>query len=219
MQPPQSGRRAEAQRNDAVILEAAREVFIADPRAPVSAVAAAAGVGISALYKRYPSKEELLRTLCHDGLRTYTREVQAASRIPDGFDGLRTFLARIVDEDVHALTVHLAGTFTPTDEMYADSVRAAELTAELFARAQATGRMRADVVLEDTTFLLEGAAAIRPPDPQRAAALRRRYTALFIDALQTTAAEPLPGPPPTAAEINWRWAAGTSEPPDRRRSG
>ena len=36
----------------------------AGPHAPVSAVAARAGVGIGALYHRYASKEDLLRTLC-----------------------------------------------------------------------------------------------------------------------------------------------------------
>src|SRR5580693_4530582 len=59
------GRQGQARRNDALILEAAREVFLNDPKAPVAAVAEHAGVGISALYQRYPSKEDLLRRLCH----------------------------------------------------------------------------------------------------------------------------------------------------------
>ena len=58
-----SGRRAEAARNDERILESARAVFIADPGAPISAVAEHAGVGVGALYRRYASKEELLRTI------------------------------------------------------------------------------------------------------------------------------------------------------------
>ena len=49
---PMSGRKAQAARNDEVILDAARAVFVADPGAPVSAVADAAGVGMSALYRR-----------------------------------------------------------------------------------------------------------------------------------------------------------------------
>src|SRR6266851_5087288 len=65
------GRRGQARRNDTLILEAAREVFLSDPKAPVAAVAEHAGVGISALYRRYPSKEDLLRRLCHDGLRRF----------------------------------------------------------------------------------------------------------------------------------------------------
>ena len=68
---PMSGRRAEAARNDRRILDAARAVFVADPGAPIAAVAEHAGVGISALYRRYASKEELLRRLCGDGLKVY----------------------------------------------------------------------------------------------------------------------------------------------------
>src|SRR3569833_2743792 len=75
---PLSGRRAQARRNDALILAAARDVFLRDPRAPIAAVADAAGVGISALYRRYPSKEELLQTLCAEGLRRYLEVVEEA---------------------------------------------------------------------------------------------------------------------------------------------
>src|ERR1700729_2316699 len=115
------GRRAQAARNDEVILQAARDVFIADPGAPVSAVAHQAGVGISALYRRYPSKEDLLRQLCHDGLRQFIAEAEAATADPDAWRALTGFLERVVDADVHSLTVHLAGTFTTTDEMDDDA--------------------------------------------------------------------------------------------------
>ena len=72
------GRVAEAERNDASILTAARSVFIFDPKAPISEVAKRAGVGIGALYSRYGSKENLLATLCELGQRTYLTEVERA---------------------------------------------------------------------------------------------------------------------------------------------
>src|SRR6266700_4847753 len=75
---PMSGRQAEAARNDQRILDSARAVFVADPGAPITAVARHAGVGISALYTRYGSKEELLRRLCSDGLARFIAETQAA---------------------------------------------------------------------------------------------------------------------------------------------
>jgi AcrR family transcriptional regulator len=65
---PLSGRRAQAARNDERILEAARAVFLADPGAPISEVAKQAKVGIGALYRRFASKEEVLRRLSSDGL-------------------------------------------------------------------------------------------------------------------------------------------------------
>ena len=53
---PLSGRRAQAARNDEVILAAARTVFVADPGAPVSAVAEEAGVGMSACTAATPAR-------------------------------------------------------------------------------------------------------------------------------------------------------------------
>ena len=79
-----SGRQAEAARNDQRILESARAVFVADPGAPITAVAKHAGVGISALYTRYGSKEELLRTLCTGGLQTFVRETETRSSASSG---------------------------------------------------------------------------------------------------------------------------------------
>ena len=52
---------------DERILQAARDVFLADPEAPVAAVAARAGVGISALYRRFESKEDLVRRVAGAG--------------------------------------------------------------------------------------------------------------------------------------------------------
>src|SRR5437762_3161463 len=113
---PLSGRRAQAARNDRRILDAARAVFTADPGAPISAVAARAGVGIGALYRRYASKEELLRRLCADGLQRYIAEAEAAlADQGDPWTAFATFMRRIVDADTHSLTLRLAGTFTPTD--------------------------------------------------------------------------------------------------------
>ncbi|MGW1056488.1 TetR/AcrR family transcriptional regulator [Micromonospora rubida] len=204
--PPLAGRRAQAARNDAVILEAARAVFLDDPKAPIAAVADRAGVGISALYRRYASKEDLLRRLCHDGLRRYVAEVEVAVADPDGWRGLVGFLERVVDADVHSLTVHLAGTFAPTPEMGQDAARSGELTAALVVRAQAAGRLRADVVVQDVGLLLEGCAAIRVPDPARTRQLRRRHLAVLLAGLSAAGGGPeLPGPPPAAGELDWRW--------------
>ncbi len=207
-----SGRRGQAVRNDAVILEAARQVFLEDSKAPIAAVAERAGVGISALYRRYTNKEGVLRQLCHDGLRRYIAEAEAADQDPDGWRAMTTFLSGVVDADVHSLTVHLAGTFTPTDEMRADAQRANMLAAGLFDRARRSGRLRPHVVLDDIQLVLEGCAAVRVPDPARTKQLRQRYLALLLNGLSHDAQPPLPGPPPQSDEMSWRWrrVAGTA---------
>lgn len=204
---PLSGRRAQAARNDALILDAARAVFVADPGAPISAVAERAGVGISALYRRYASKEELLRQLSADGLRRYIAAAEAAlADEADPWDAFARFMGRVVDEDPHSLTLRLAGTFTPTAELYQEAEKAEELNVKLFERTRASGAIRPDLTVNDLTFLFEQVAAVRAGDEERTRELRHRYLGLLLDALRTPSPAPLTGPAPSLEEIRARWS-------------
>jgi AcrR family transcriptional regulator len=199
---PLSGRRAQAARNDQRILDAARAVFVADPEAPVAAVAERAGVGISALYRRYASKEEMLQTLCLDGLHRYNAEVEAALRDDgDPWETFARFMHRIVEEDTHSLTLQLAGTFRPTAELNTESIRAQQLIGRLFDRTMSAGVIRADLVVDDLAPIFEMIATVRIRDERRTAELRRRYLSLLLDAIRAPAGTPLPGPPPSLAEV------------------
>jgi AcrR family transcriptional regulator len=203
---PLSGRRAQAARNDVLILEAARAVFVADPGAPISAVAEHAGVGISAVYRRYENKEELLRRLCADGLARYVAAAEAAladSGAPAA--AFAEFMSAVVDANTHALTLRLAGTFESTDELRRAAARAEELTAQLLERAQAAGAIRADVTSEDLSCVFEQLAAIRVGDDERTSELRHRYLALQLDGLHGSHTSELPGRAPSWQEISRRW--------------
>jgi AcrR family transcriptional regulator len=207
---PLSGRRAQARRNDRRILEAARAVFVADAGASISAVAEAAGVGMSALYRRYGSKEDLLRALCWDGLQRYIAEVEAA--LADERDErtiLADFLRRVVDADTHTLTQRLAGSFVPSEELYAAARRAEELNEQLIARCQAAGVVRADVTAVDIAVVFEMVAAVRLGDVERTTRLRRRYLALLLDGLRGEAND-LPAMAPDWAELGARWNPATA---------
>jgi AcrR family transcriptional regulator len=200
------GRTKEANENDKLILEAAREVFVADPSAPIAKVAARAGVGIAALYGRYPSKEHLLATLCANGQRTYIAEAQAAledKRAP--WEAYARFLRRIVAQDTHALSSRLSGTFRPT-EVHAELGRQLQaIGEELFERARASGILRPDVTSLDVGFMLEGIAQVRLGDARRTGELRERLVSLLIDSLRVRGKSPLPGKPPSWEEQNARW--------------
>jgi AcrR family transcriptional regulator len=204
---PLSGRRAQALKNDSRILAAARAVFVDDPRTPISAVAARAGVGISALYRRYASKEELLRQLCADGLQRYIAAAETAlADEADPWEAFAQFMGRVVDEDTHSLTLRVAGTFTPTEDLYREAERAQELTMKLFQRTRKAGVIRTDVTVDDLTFLFEQLASVRSRDEARTRELRRRYLALHLEALRTAPSVPLPGPAPSWEEVRERWA-------------
>ncbi len=204
---PLSGRRAEAARNDWLIMDAAREVFIADPAAPIAAVAKRAGVGIGALYRRYASKEELLRQLCADGLQQYIAAAEAALADEEGdpWSAFTEFMRRIVDADTHTLTLRLAGTFAPTDELNREAAKAQELNVRLLERTKAAGAIRSDIEVGDISLLFEQLAAVRVADEGRTRQLRHRYLALLLVALQTPSESTLPGPPPGWEEISRRW--------------
>lgn len=203
---PQSGRRAQAAANDELILLAAREVFVADPSAPIAAVAERAGVGISALYRRYTSKEELLGTLCAVGQETYLAEVETAlADAGDPWEAYVRWLHRIVDANTHALTVRLAGTFAPTTQHLDRAERMRQLGTRLFERTMAAGVLRPGLTFLDVAFLLELISTTRLGDGERTADLRKRFLAVIIDGISAGASASLPGRPPTWPEQTARW--------------
>ena len=199
------GRIAEAARNDAKILESARAVFVADPEAPIAAVAKHAGVGIGALYRRYSGKEGLLRALCADGLRRYIEAAESAlADEADPWRAFATFMHREVDADASSLTQRLAGTFTPTPDLYEAAARAGELNVAIFSRAQEAGAIRPDASVNDLGPILEQLATLKIGDAARAKALRHRYLDFVLDGLRTPGAAPA-APPPTDEELQERW--------------
>ncbi|MEQ4717058.1 TetR/AcrR family transcriptional regulator [Nonomuraea sp. B19D2] len=204
---PMSGRKAQAARNDELILQAARAVFTADPGAPIAAVAEKAGVGISALYRRYPSKEALLQKLCGDGLKLYIEITERAlAEEGDAWEAFAGYLRGIVDGDTHSLTINLAGTFTPTEELGRDAARASALATAIHRRAVGAGVLRPDVTVVDIALLFEQMASIKLGDEERTAQLRHRYLALVMDSLRVPPAHrELPGPPPVDEELSARW--------------
>jgi AcrR family transcriptional regulator len=208
-EPALSGRRAQAARNDQAILAAARAVFIEDPNAPIAAVAQRAGVGISALYRRYPGKEDLLRKLCGDGLAAYIDAVRAAVDAlgagADPWDTFVAFMCRAVDAGSATLTTRLAGTFTPSEQLYRDAIHADELNRRLVEGLRAAGAIRPDIEIGDIGLILEQIAAVRLGDEPRTNQLRHRYLTLILDGLREPRTE-LPGPPPRPEELAARWS-------------
>jgi AcrR family transcriptional regulator len=201
------GRQREAARNDAAILDAARAVLLQDPAASMHRVAAAAGVGVGGLYRRYANKEDLLRTVCADGLRRSIAIGEAAlSDSADPWNAFATYLERIVDAGVHQLTVRLAGSFAMTAELAQLQDQSGSVAERVFRFARGAGLLRRDVTLTDLTFLTEQIAAIELGDAARTAQLRHRYLRVLLDGLRSDATTMrLPGPPPTAAELAERW--------------
>ena len=112
----------------------------------------------------------------------------------------------MVDADTHSLTLRLAGTFAPTEELYGAVGRRRISTCGYLSSTKCAGAIRPDIEVDDLSLLFEQLAAVRFGDEGRTRQLRRRYLTLLLDALRVPATSPLPGPPPSWEEISRRWA-------------
>lgn len=200
-----NGRKAQAARNDELILEAARAIFTSDPAAPISMVAERAGVGISALYRRYRSKDDLLLKLCTDAVRTYADIAEsAATSQEDPWEVFTTFMRAALDAKAGSLSLKLAGQFPVSKELRAELPRAYESTRRVLERAKAAGMVSPGIEVGDISLMLEQLQAIEVGDEARTRQLRHRYLTLLLEGLRSTREE-IPGPAPTWQEIGRRY--------------
>jgi AcrR family transcriptional regulator len=200
------GRQAEAERNDRLVLDAAREVFATRGfEAPVSAVAERAGVGMGSLYRRYGSKTELLQRLCMLAMEQAIEAAESAVAAEDAWSGLVEYVRTGVALGFGAFAP-LAGTLQTTPDMWRASRRGRELVETVVARAQQDGRLRPDVTALDLAWLIEqlsrrGAAPHSAEDDN----VQQRLLAIALDGLRALQPEPLPGTPPSAEHYEERW--------------
>jgi AcrR family transcriptional regulator len=218
------GRQAEAERNDRLVLDAAREVFAErGAAAPVSEVAARAGVGMGSLYRRYGSKTELLQRLCMLAMEQNIEAAEAGLATPDAWNGLVEYVSACVAQRSGALAP-LAGTIPVTQAMIETSRRSRELLGALVARAHGERALRADVTALDIAWLIELFGGRAPASRGSGEGARRgsgvrasrgcddgniiaRLLAIALDGLRAPGTRPLPGTPPASDHYEKRWQA------------
>ena len=200
------GRQAEAERNDILVLEAAREVFsVHGADASVALVAKRAGVGMGSLYRRYGSKTQLLQRLCILAMEQAIDAAEAALAAEDAWTGLADYVRTSVAAGSGALAP-LAGTIETTPQMWEISRRGRELLDSVVGRAHREGGLRPDVTSLDIVWLIEqfgrrAAARLGAQDEN----VRTRLLAIALAGLRVRDAEPLPGTPPTVQHYEGRW--------------
>ncbi|TDB80617.1 MULTISPECIES: TetR/AcrR family transcriptional regulator [unclassified Micromonospora] len=200
-------RRADASRNDARILAAARDVFTEmGSDAPVSVIAERAGVGMGTLYRRYPSKEDLMRQLSLANMEETRRGAETALEVDDAWAALVGFIDACVEAGVDG-SPRLAGPFELTDELLETSRRARDAVQQLVERAQGAGVLRPDVNAHDIVLLLHTLRELRVEHRNRDPALRRRFLGIMLDGLRAASATPLPAPAATWSDVEKAWQA------------
>jgi AcrR family transcriptional regulator len=227
-QPARRGlRRADAERNDHALLQAARDVLAEDgAKASVAAIAARAGVGIGSLYRRFRTKEELFQRLSMLSLDRWIHAAEQGLRDSDPWTGLADFITACVESGPGLAAA--AGTIAVTDEMNDKSRRGDQLLVALVDRAHRAGMLRPDITAIDISLLIEQLATSPLIEQLRrqghdkllpaATDARRRLIAVALDGLRPGQTPPLPGNPPSDRLFTERWAATDKQPKASRGS-
>jgi AcrR family transcriptional regulator len=183
--------RADAARNVERILRAARDVYgELGPEAPVEAIARRAGVGERTLYRRFPTKGDLVRAALESIAEDLTPPIEAARRAEDPLRGLAELLQAAISvaaREHHLLTAaYRAGSLTAEISAQLDKT-----LVELARRGQQAGVVRADLVADDLPrFIAMLHSVLWTMDLSSDG--WRRYVALLLDAISTGERHPLP---------------------------
>ncbi|GAA2742494.1 TetR/AcrR family transcriptional regulator [Kitasatospora cinereorecta] len=205
---PAPKQRADATRNRARIITAAREAFVEHGAlAPLDEIARRAGVGNATLYRNFADRRTLIHQVALSVIARVIEHAEAATaEEPDSFAALVRFVHASADERIGALCPLLSDHFDPDDpELEASRVRLEQVTNDLIARAHADGLLRADVGTGDVIIAITQLTRPLPgtacPDLDQ---FVHRHLQLFLDGLRNPARSELPGRPATLDDLKKR---------------
>lgn len=186
--------RSDAARNADRILRAAREVFASTgPDAGVDTIARRAGVGERTLYRRFPSKGELIRAALDQSIaEKLSPAIERARRARNSLRGLTDLIDAAISLGAEEHNLLAAG--RRAGVLGDISAPLDEALQELMSRAQAAGLVRADLVGADLPRIIAMLNSVLwTMDP--AGDGWRRYLALMLDAITTPKGRRLPPAP------------------------
>jgi AcrR family transcriptional regulator len=178
--------RLDARRNRSRIVRAARLSFAERGLGiAVGLIADRAGVGVGTLYRHFPSKQSLIDAALAQRLDELQPAIDGALEAQDAWAGFGKLLLAMVAAQVQdrgfSEMLEASGRGAMSGRLRARLLRPLEV---LMGRAQASGRMRADLVPRDLPVILgmAGAAAQQAEPPQN----WRRHVGLLLDGLESS---------------------------------
>ncbi len=184
--------RADAARNAERILRAARDVYgELGPDAPIEVIARRAGVGERTLYRRFPTKGDLVRaaldqSIAEDLSPVIDRARSAKNPLRGLTDLIEAALSLGAREHNILAAARKAGALTPDV-----SVELYEAMEDLTGRAQQAGQVRSDLVADDLPRIVAMLNSVLWTMDLSSDGWRR-YVALMLDAITADQRRPLP---------------------------
>jgi AcrR family transcriptional regulator len=189
--------RADAARNRDAIVAVAREVFAEQGLgAPLEEIAAKAGVGIGTLYRRFPTRRDLIAAALDGKAAQYAEAAEQALATSDSWLGFTGFVQRTCElqaEDrglAELLALPTAAVASVAGETVDRFWRlAGERACAIIERAKAAGKLRADFTGADVALLLIAAGAIMQASRASDPCAWRRFVMLAIEGVQAPVAD------------------------------
>jgi AcrR family transcriptional regulator len=156
--------RADAERNRAALLAAAREIFGEQGLdASLDEIARRAGVGNATLYRRFPTRRDLIAEVFAGQMTEYVELAELALHEPDPWAAFVGYLTRLFELQAtdRGLSELLVSTGFDEDERLSALRAAAQRGAsEVIVRAQQAGVLRADFTRRDISLLMRANAGV-----------------------------------------------------------
>jgi AcrR family transcriptional regulator len=183
--------RTDAARNADRILRAAREVYAElGPDAPIEAIARRAEVGERTLYRRFPSKADLVRAVLDKSIaENLTPAITGALENADPLQAIADVIEAATAFGVREHTVLVAA--RRFDALANISAGLQEVLLGLTTRAQRDGLVRADLVADDLTRIIMMLNSVLWTMDAGSDGWRR-YAALMLDAISNGTRRTLP---------------------------
>ncbi|MEJ8662101.1 MULTISPECIES: helix-turn-helix domain-containing protein [Streptomyces] len=179
--------RRDASRNARRILDAGRAVLRENPQASADDIARAAGLGIATLYRRFPTRDDLVRGVIWD---IFATDIAPALTKAEGEADPRTGLRIAFEAAMRtAAEERIAYPVGMTLEMAQSFLGPAS---RLIRRGQEQGFLRPDLDPENDTLRLLLMLLSVLPTFSRHSEGWNRYLELVMEALTLTPTEPLP---------------------------
>lgn len=168
--------RADARRNLERVLDAAAEVFAASgPDASIDEIARLAGVGHGTVFRRFPTKDDLMFAVIERHVAEMRSLAEQALRADDPGVAFFDFVHQVAELNMrtpglHGCVVHCGGK--------PGAAELERLVARIVSRAQRAGAVRGDVKPADVQLLVRSALTSAPPGQWR------RYLDVVLDGLR-----------------------------------
>jgi AcrR family transcriptional regulator len=197
---PPSELRADAARNRERIIQAAAAVFAERGlEAATAEIAHRAGVGEATLFRRFPSKDDLIDAIIETRMEEFQALADAAADHPDPAVSLERFMQDLVKQFSRDKGFFEAAGERCMNDPKFQSQRERGLAAmgRLLKRAQEAGAVRTDLSPSDISFLAGSALyALDVSKPGLRDDLWKRYLRVILDGMKPEGASKLrPGAP------------------------